>query len=80
MDSRRLLVMAFSGLLLVFSEPLRFTRTSFSYQLALLAFAGFNAFIFHQPSAGRRSVGSQPHYAVSARSLPVACRSDCGRR
>jgi hypothetical protein len=48
-------VMAVSGLLLVFSEPLRFySNIFFRIKVALLAFAGINAFIFHQ-TVGRRS-------------------------
>ena len=47
-------IMALSGAGLVFSEPLRFyTNVFFRLKLALLAFAGLNAFIFHQ-TIGRR--------------------------
>ena len=47
-------IMAVSGAGLVFSEPLRFyTNIFFRIKLALLAFAGLNAFVFHQ-TIGRR--------------------------
>jgi hypothetical protein len=47
-------IMAVSGAGLVFSEPLRFyTNVFFRIKLALLAFAGLNAFVFHK-TVGRR--------------------------
>ena len=47
-------IMALSGAGLVFSEPLRFyTNIFFRIKLALLVFAGLNAFVFHQ-TVGRR--------------------------
>ena len=47
-------IMALSGAGLVFSEPLRFySNIFFRIKLALLAFAGLNAFVFHQ-TVGRR--------------------------
>lgn len=46
-------IMAASGVALVFSEPLRFySNIFFRVKLLLLAAAGLNAFIFHQ-SVGR---------------------------